>query len=148
MFWKFRVLFPTEPSWERYVLNSRPTSAAIQTLTEHKWLEAKNSLKQCILKFKKEALKVAAEQSPSTNIWFYRVLKVHIGHLKGDSPSDLKNAAEAVAGGTLYFCSDERRPLLKASTAPALALPSGDSDVNVLVYIVEWPLSKTECTLC
>lgn len=100
-------------------------------------IEAKNSLKQCILKFKKEALKVAAEQSPSTNIWFYRVLKVHIGHFKGDSPSDLKNAAEAVAGGTLYFCSDEKRPLLKASTAPALALPSGDSDVNVLVYIVE-----------
>lgn len=101
-------------------------------------IEAKNSVKQQrILKFKKEALKVAAEQSPSTNIWFYRVLKVHIGHFKGDSPSDLKNAGEAVGGGTSYFCSDERRPLLKASAAPTLALPSDDSDVNILVYIVE-----------
>lgn len=31
---------------------------------------------------------------------------MHIGHFKGDSPSDL-NAAEAAGGGTLYFCSDE-----------------------------------------
>lgn len=62
---------------------------------------------------------------------------MHIGHFKGDSPSDLKNAAETVGGDTLYFCLEERRLLLKASTAPALALPSDDSDVNILVYIVE-----------
>lgn len=49
-------------------------------------MEANNSLKQqLILKFKKEALKVVVEQSPSINIWFYRVLKVHIGHFEGDS---------------------------------------------------------------
>lgn len=98
-------------------------------------IEAKNSLKQRrILKFKKEALKVATEQSPSTNIWFYRVLKVHNGHFKGDSPSDL-NAAETVGGWHFVFFSDERRPQLTASTA--VALPCDVTDVNVLVYIVE-----------
>lgn len=120
------------------MLNSRPTSALLQyrlLLNINDQIEAKNSLKQQrILKFKKEALKVAAEQSPSTNIWFYRVLRVHNGHFKGDFPSDL-NAAEAVGGWHYVFFSDEGRPQLTASTA--VALPSGVTDVNVLVYIVE-----------
>lgn len=59
---------------------------------------------------------------------------MRIGHFKGDSPSDLKAAAEAVGGGTF---SQMRRPLLKASPAPALASRSDATDVNVLVYIVE-----------
>lgn len=59
---------------------------------------------------------------------------MHIGHFKGDSRSDLKNAAAAVGGGTLYFCSDER-PLLKTSTVLDYCLLL--SDVNILVYLVE-----------
>lgn len=67
-------------------------------------MEANNSLKQqLILKFKKEALKVAVEQSPSINIWFYRVLKVHIGHFEGDSLVSDLIVAEATGGR--HFCS-------------------------------------------
>jgi len=40
---------------------------------------------QFIRKFKKEGLKVAAEPSPSINIWVYRALEVHIGHFEGVS---------------------------------------------------------------
>lgn len=40
-------------------------------------------------------------------------------------------------GVALYIFAQMRGPLLKASTAPALALPNDDSDVNVLVYIVD-----------
>jgi len=72
VFWKFKAVFPTEPSRERYVANSGQLLLQYRLLLNvNDQIKAKNSLKQQhILEFKKEALKVAAEQSPGTDTWF------------------------------------------------------------------------------